>query len=173
MRSYPKEDHFSFVMFLGACALIGLLLQFAHCQTLAVNVVDVHDGDTLRLSFENGFQFDARLQGIDAPELAQHFGGDCRQKLKELTDNTKLKVWIIAEDSYNRKLIKLIGSDYSDINLEMVQNGCAWLASPRRSERDKYRSAFRDAWTQRIGLFSMEGFCQPSKFRKGVCTETP
>lgn len=163
-----------FAWYLGAFIFLMLFVAVdSHCQVLEVTVVSVHDGDTLRLSFPNGFQFDARLHGIDAPELLQNYGETCRSELITRTGTTTLRVWIISEDQYNRKLVKLIRPDFSEINYELLESGCAFPLSPRRSERDKYRKAYANAFKNKIGLFSAEKFCEPYKWRKGTCTETP
>lgn len=172
---YAKEIPF----YIGlAVAMLMIFALEAHCKVYPVGVVTVYDGDSLRLKFENDFEFDARLQGIDAPELTQNYGSYCKTELESQVGigiipnpSINLRVWIIAEDSYNRKLVKLFRPDYSEINFSMIQAGCAWIYSPRKSERKKYRAAFADAYKNQIGLFSAPTFCEPSKYRRGTCTE--
>lgn len=167
-----KKNPFQ-IAFITICAIILIVLSFqmVECKTYAVNVVSVYDGDTLRLSFENDFQFDARLHGIDAPELTQDFGTQCRTTLVNLVAGQTLKVWIISEDRYNRKLVKLFRPDYTEVNYDMIVAGCAWLYSPRKSEKEKYYAAFSAAYLSHAGLFSQTRFCQPSKWRRGTCVE--
>lgn len=160
-----------FYFIVGVSLAILILQMSAHCKLYPVQVVSVYDGDTLRLKFANDFEFDARLHGIDAPELLQKYGENCKVLLEEKTEAENLRAYFIAEDKYNRKLLKLVRPDYSEINFEMIESGCAWIYSPTRSERTRYKEAFKIAWTSNIGLFSDSPFCQPDKWRRGTCQE--
>lgn len=46
-------------------------------QELSVNVVSVHDGDTITVLAAGNEQIKVRLEGIDAPELKQPLGEQC------------------------------------------------------------------------------------------------
>lgn len=174
IKNFMRGFHLNLADFwfvVGVIFTVLILNITAHCKLYPVQVVSIYDGDTLRLKFDNDFEFDARLHGIDAPELAQKFGEFCLKALEQKTSDGGLRAYFIAEDSYNRKLIKLVRADYSEINYELIEAGCAWLYSPTRSERTKYREAFKIAWTSQIGLFGDPPFCEPRKWRKGTCTE--
>ncbi len=186
VNSQPINYRKELPYFIGL--FIALLLIFsvdAHCKVYPVSVVNVIDGDSLRLKFDNDFEFDARLHGIDAPEISQNLGNLCKSRLETLVSGETLRVWFVAEDKFNRKLVKLVRANYSEINLDMIANGCAWLLSPRRSEREKYRKAFADAYDLRTpgkSLFIGAGMatgtppihpknCKPDAYRRGTCQE--
>lgn len=159
-------------------AIFGLFAAVASAQLPRVEVVSITDGDTLRLKFENGFEFDARLHGVDAPELAQPRGINCREVLIKLVANKALRVWIIAEDVFNRKLVKLLDESFSEINIALIGHGCAYLASPRRREKKIYKETFIAAENRRyvgrnetIPYYKPSEYCEPRKFRKGKCPD--
>ena len=59
-------------------------LDAADLATLTGMVVNVHDGDTLRVVDASGTQHRVRLQGIDSPATKQAFGTKARNRLADL-----------------------------------------------------------------------------------------
>ena len=56
-------------------------LDAADLATLTGKVVNVNDGDTLRVVDASGTQHRVRLQGIDSPATKQAFGTKARNRL--------------------------------------------------------------------------------------------
>lgn len=154
---------------IGFALLIFVNSGHGQRKVFPVQIVNVTDGDTLRLKFDNDFDFDARLAGIDAPELSQSFGAECKTNLQNLVAGASLRIWILAEDSYGRKIVVLFRDDYSEINLEVVASGCAWLSSVRRNDRERYKAAYAAALSAQLRIWSEPNPCNPAKFRKGKC----
>ena len=173
---------------LGVCLLVFAAclwsVTVAQCHPVAavelpsVTVKTVYDGDSLRLKFTNGFEFDARLHGVDAPEINQTTGASCKSELQTLTNGQTFRVWIIAEDAYNRKLVKLVDNNFYEVNEHILKHGCAYPLSPRRSEKSRYRRNHANA-NAMAGSVCFCGitirdpllYCQPAKFRRGTCAE--
>ena len=185
-------DFINFPRWIFISAVLGFFVGLANCQAFDVSVVSITDGDTLRLKFTNNFEFDARLQGIDAPELTQTKGAYCKSMLENSVAGQSLKIWIIAEDKFNRKLVKLFRADFQEINLSLISTGCAWKFSTRRNDKKLYTLAYKTAWVNCLGLWSARDGCwqtttnpdigepypsqppapcAPRKFRLGKCPE--
>lgn len=89
-------------------------------------VIGISDGDTITVwdDMDKGI-FKVRLDKIDAPEKKQAFGNKSRQFLSSLIWGKKVSVRFKAVDRYGR-IVGVIYLDGTEINLVMVQNGCAW-----------------------------------------------
>ena len=122
----------------------------------------VHDGDTITM-VAAGLKYQVRLNGIDAPELAQPYGPEARKALAALVLWKKVTVLSMGVDKYGRT----IGNIYSGrsqkgrgatINAQMVQDGWAW----------RYRQ-YSNSWA----LMSHEANAQAHKLGLWVNTEKP
>ena len=117
-------------------SLILLLLTtlcYAEPYTYKAEVLDVHDGDTIKARIDLGFDVsvvkDLRLLEVYAPEFSEARGSDCQKKLHSLipvgieieviTIKTKLGTDKKSFDRY-LAIVKYKGKD---INKEMVD----WL----------------------------------------------
>jgi endonuclease YncB( thermonuclease family) len=103
---------------------------------LPMQVVDITDGDTLRLRtdetggpVEAGETLKVRLIGIDTPEVHpdyECFGDEAESELTRLAGDT---VYVTddrdLEDDYGRTLLYLWAVDGTFINLELVEGGYA------------------------------------------------
>jgi endonuclease YncB( thermonuclease family) len=125
----------------------------------------VVDGDTLELQGEK-----LRLQGIDAPELAQtceadgrpvHCGKLAAEHLDELIGSRPLNCAVEGRDRYGRGLARCQAGG-RDIAEEMTRDG--WALSDRRYSDGRYSGAERDARTGRRGIWAMK-FEDPARWR--------
>jgi endonuclease YncB( thermonuclease family) len=149
---------------------------YSQSRLIPVEVVDIHDGDTLTLKFENGFEFVGRLADIDTPEvdtehpeLSQPKGIDAKANLESLLHIEGLRMWTRSRDYYGRNLVYLVGENYLDINLAMVRNGFAWLNSVSRNNRTTYQKALADAKREKLQIWEAEKPCKPETWRKNKC----
>lgn len=122
-------------------------------QTLNGRVVGVSDGDTLTLLVARQ-SYKIRLAQIDAPEKGQPFGERSRQSLAELVFGQEVSVEVEAEDRYKR-LVGTIRRNGSNINLQQVQRGMAWVYVQYAHDAEmlvaeqQARAARRGLWSQR------------------------
>lgn len=121
-------------------------------QTLSGRVVGVNDGDTLTLLVAHQ-SYKIRLAQIDAPEKGQPFGERSRQSLAELVFGQEVSVEVEAEDRYKR-LVGTIRRNGSNINLQQVQRGMAWVYvqyahdAGMLAAEQQARAASRGLWSQ-------------------------
>ena len=109
-------------------ALLSLALPVAALAGLSGRVVAVHDGDTLTLD-DHGKKVRVRLDGIDAPELAQRYGKSSRSALTRLCRGRAAVVSERTKDEEGRVLgtVTCGGPDGVDANAEQVKQGLAWV----------------------------------------------
>jgi micrococcal nuclease len=115
-----------------------------------------------------------RLLMIDAPELAQRFGGAVREEaLRIIPPGTRVRLDfdVDTHDPYGR-LLAYVWADSLMVNRELVRRGMALVAvyPPNVRYVEMMRAAADSARAERKGLWSGSAFqCAPSDFRAGRC----
>lgn len=138
---------------------------------LKMEVVDITDGDTLRLRtdetggvVEAGETVNVRLIGIDTPEVYPEYecyGDEAEAELRRLAGNT---VYAADDrdlyDDYGRTLLYLWAEDGTFINLALVEGGFAEAirVMPNDAFYDELRAAEDEAAAEGLGMWS----CAPS-----------
>lgn len=125
-----------------------LLLLLLTLPARAQLVVDVHDGDTLRL--QSGQR--VRLWGIDAPELRQPYGVEARDHLARLVKGKVVRLEPHGEDRYGRLLaVVVVGS--VRCNESLLRAGLAWWYRKYSPSERIYEGLERVARAGRVGLW--------------------
>jgi micrococcal nuclease len=115
-------------------------------------VLKVHDGDSVTL-LSDGVQHEARLAGIDAPELRQEFGRYAKSTLAALVEGRVVTFTDTGHDRYHRNLVRM-HVEGLDVNAEMVRSGMAWRYSAYTSDpvlaaaEEEARRFHRGLWSQ-------------------------
>ena len=135
-------------------------------------VVGVADGDTITILDVNNFQYKIRLEGIDAPESKQDFGGKSKENLSNLVFGRQVTVITGKVDKYGRYVGKVLVGDV-DANLEQIRAGFAWHYKQYADEQipeDQllYAAEETKAKKAKIGLWSMPNSVAPWEWRAGV-----
>ena len=138
---------------------------YAFSAEITGRVIGVSDGDTITVldDMDQG-KFRIRLDKIDAPEKKQAFGNKSRQFLSSLIWGKKVSVRFKAVDRYGR-IVGVIYLDGTEINLVMVQNGCAWHYG-YFDKTPSYIEAEKQARTEKKGLWQVTNPVNPYNFRK-------
>ena len=158
-----------FFRIIGAIISIFVFLStVAHCQTVQGNALAFIDGDTIQFRQNNGKVYKVRLIGIDAPEIKQDFGRECKDLLKSRTFGKPLTLQVFDVDMYKRPLAKISTPTIADVNLFMLENGCAWSYSPPMALKTAYESAEATAQNNHAGLWENEFALPPWQFRRSV-----
>ena len=133
-------------------------------------VIGISDGDTITVldDMDKGI-FKVRLDKIDAPEKKQAFGNRSKQFLSSLILGRKVSVRFKAVDRYGR-IVGVIYLDGTEINLVMVQNGCAWHygyfdKTPSYIEAEKQAKTEKKGLWQALKPVNPYNFCKQSKKR--------
>lgn len=155
--------------------IIGLFLLFAasgvEAGTLSVvgqnrwvQVLSVHDGDTLRT--DKGEKI--RLLGINSPEVAnqgkpgQVMGDKAKQRLTKLVAGKRVHLQMDKEkkDIYKRTLAQVFLRDGSWINAQMVREGLAYVYTfaPNFRWAGKLMQAEAEARRNKLGIWKTKRF---------------
>ncbi|QMT34053.1 thermonuclease family protein [Conchiformibius steedae DSM 2580] len=134
-------------------------------------VTAVSDGDTVRVSDNQGRSHKIRLAFIDAPETTQTHGAESREALAKLVQGREVDVEIVDIDRYRRQVARL-SSGKRDINYLQIQHGHAWhyqsIAKRNQAKDDfaRYAAAEQHARRQHIGLWQHPRPLAPWDYRK-------
>lgn len=127
-------------------------------------VVRVRDGDSLVVLGE-GAPVEVRLDGVDAPELVQAFGGRAKRCVAELAFGKPVRLEIRGRDKYDRELAEVFLADGRSLNRELVSAGCAWWFRRYSTDRDLEARELQ-ARTERRGLWADPDPVPPWDFRE-------
>ncbi|MEG4407200.1 thermonuclease family protein [Microcoleus sp. MON2_D5] len=160
-----------------APAITAQVSQVTNTQINA-QVVSVSDGDTLMIRNSNGQNITVRLACIDTPEIDQEGGKEASNRLSTLLPKgTSIKVQPVYKGLFEHKfLVVLIVFGNKNINLQMVQEGQAWVYEHYISIgkcgtiAQELRQAQTTAQQQGIGLWNQNSPCPPWNYRKNQCS---
>ena len=150
--------------------LLSLACAAAQASTLTGKVVRVADGDTITVLDSHNQQHRIRFLGIDAPERSQAYGNYCRKNLAEKIAGETVEVDYQKRDRYGR-FTGTVYFDGRDINLEQLQDGCAWFYRYYARELNKdMRKAYDEAEAQAreagLGLWRDPNPINPYEYRR-------
>ncbi len=161
--------------------LLGIvgLLTFS-CHTVLANsyvtgeleglVIHVADGDTITVLTADNVQHRIRLNGIDAPEKYQAFGGKARQHLDNMVYRKQVTVTLFGKDKYGRDIGKIATDEYDDVNAIMIQDGFAWHYA-QFYPSSEYAALQEEAQNESLGLWADPNPIPPWEFRKWKKTQ--
>ena len=129
----------------------------AATHTIEGRIVGVHDGDTITLLDAENRQPKIRLDGIDAPERGQPFGGASQRQLAKLLANREAVAECSKTDRYRREVCKVL-VDGADAGLEQIRAGMAWYFRRYGKElppdrQQQYADLEAQAQAERRGLW--------------------
>jgi micrococcal nuclease len=184
IRIYWKDSLLNILILICTSLLLFLLLTSAISQaiirTVEGTVIQVTDGDALKIVTAEGTKLTVILYGIDAPEVerinritgliskqGQPYGKSSYEVLKAKVLRRKVKVDIIDIGRYKR-MVGIVYLDGRDINLEMVRGGWAWAYREYldRPYASVYLNAEKEARDKRSGLWYERNPQPPWEFRK-------
>jgi micrococcal nuclease len=139
------------------------------CQG-TVKLNRVVDGDTVVAeTLLNGAQqqIRIRLANIDAPEMTQAGGEESKAHLSALIPHdTQLSVRIFDQDRYHRYIGEIYRNDMAvDYNLEMVQDGQAWVYTSYCRDLKFWLPLEEEARVRGVGLWSDPNPTPPWEYR--------
>lgn len=90
-------------------------------------ILEVIDGNTLKVSTIEDDTFMVKLKGVDAPELTQEFGQESLNYLKQLVDTKNVLVEYSGKDRWGNRLVYVTTKNGKNINEMMIKNGYGWV----------------------------------------------
>ncbi len=145
---------------LVAALLVAVLAAVAACSpaaedTAAATVERVIDGDSVELAL-GGEVMEARLIGVNAPELADCQGRAAREALTELVEDRSLAVESFGNDRFGRRLVALAANGES-VNRALVSRG--WALALHDGEGEEWLDDMDDAASRGLGMWGMADEC--------------
>lgn len=143
----------------------------ASAHEFSARVSAVSDGDSIRVTDENGQKHRIRVAYIDAPELAQAGGKASREALKKQLDGKTVRISVFDKDQYGREVAKVV-ADGQDAGLTQLENGHAWhyvsIAKRQQNSFDYAEYAYAEAAARqkRSGLWREQNPQAPWDYRK-------
>jgi micrococcal nuclease len=126
-----------------------------------VEVLEVVDGDTLRVVLDGGEE-EVRLLGINAPEHDECFGDRAREALEQRLAGGPLRLGEGTErDQYGRLLAYAYAGD-TLLNLALVQNGLALALHAEHPRLAEFLQADEQAYSGGIGIWAVDACGPPS-----------
>lgn len=143
--------------------LLFLFLRVSYATELQGWVVQVLDGDTIEVLYDNK-PVRVRLANIDAPEKTQAYGSWSTNKLKWLVAGKPVTVTYTETDRYGR-VLGVVETKHININRSLVIAGAAWVYE--RYNTDTALPALQsEAQKQNRGLWADSQPVSPWKWRR-------
>lgn len=116
------------MLWVKAVALLFVLLAPCVAGAWSGQVVDVHDGDSLRVQCDDGEVLKVRIYGVDCPELGQPYGDDARELTSQLVLGQRVEVVPTGQrPSYGREVALISIPGRGILQEKLVTDGLAWV----------------------------------------------
>lgn len=133
--------------------------------TLDAHVLEVKDGNCLRVIDGKRCIHQIRLSGSDAPELSQPGGMDAKRRLEELVGDKSVRILHRWFDRRGRILGKVYAGD-TWINQILIDEGLAWFYDPD-GDAPELESHQATAKSRKIGIWQRTNPVPPWWYRLG------
>lgn len=90
-------------------------------------IVEVVDGNTLKVSTIEDDTFTVKLKGVDAPELGQEFAEESLNYLQKLITDKNVIVEYSGKDRWGNRLVYVTTKNGKSINQMMIKGGYGWV----------------------------------------------
>ena len=146
--------------------LAAIFFLATSAQAEPATVVNVVDGDTLKVATEQGITI-VRLYGVDSPERSQAHGQSARDFVASMVFGKIVDVASVGRDRYGRTVaLVMVGTQC--LQEQLLLQGYAWVYPQYCRER------FCQAWTtlqgisagNKVGLWMDPAPVQPWVWRK-------
>lgn len=148
-----------------ALALAGPLRADEPFETVRGMVVDVTDGDTVRVRVEGRIE-KVRLYGIDCPEKKQKFGRDATLFTASRVMGREVTLERRGVDHYGRTIAVIHAGGPTSLNEEIVKEGFAWWLTSKAPRDIALQMAEWDARNARRGLWAQNAPVPPWTWRR-------
>jgi endonuclease YncB( thermonuclease family) len=128
------------------------------------DVIEVPDGDDIKLVTASNVPYRVRLAGIDAPQMGQAYAEEAKKALSGKVLHRSVQVEVGNHDGYRRVVGELyLGTRW--INLEMIAAGLAWRIAGSSSD-EQITKAEETAREAKVGLWLEAYQLPPWEYRR-------
>jgi endonuclease YncB( thermonuclease family) len=146
-------------------------------KKVSAEIKHCHDGDTCRIVTESGLWFNARLAGIDAPEVGRYgksksagqpMGDQSRDSLDSLVVKKKnVTIRQVDLDPYNRPVVEIyVGEECANIKLLELGMAERYKGKTKRIDKSQYDAAEQKAKSNKAGIWSITNYVSPQDWRR-------
>ncbi len=120
--------------------------------TFTATVTSVVDGDTVRVTLDDGSALPVRLDGINCPETGEPYSTQARNATRVMLFTKRAQLKGTDVDRYSRLVARVVVEGL-DMSLELVKSGLACHFT-RYSSDQRLASAERDARLKGLGFWT-------------------
>jgi len=129
-----------------------------------VKVIEVIDGNTLKVKTEAKDIFVIVLRGVDAPEVGQNYGNISKVAVEKRVLGKKVHLLSFGKDRFGNTLGEVRLKDGTWLHEELLQQGLAWKSiDNNNSKHIQYELESRE---KKIGLWSDTNPTPPWIFKR-------
>ena len=129
----------------------------AQSVTLAGEITQVTDGDSLTLKTADGKEHALRLYGVDAPEGGRPFSEAASAFVAKAALGSAVTAQVLGgPDRHGRTVARVLSGDGQDLGLALATAGLAWWQPQQAPDDALLRDAERAARQARRGLWEDE-----------------
>ncbi len=128
-------------------------------------VVEVVDGDTLRVIRREGGTVKVRLYGIDCPEKGQRYGKEARRLAHRLSYGRVVLIESRGKGRYGRTIGNVILPGGENLIHELVRAGACWWYRRYAKENETLKRLEGEAREAKRGLWANPNPVPPWKWR--------
>lgn len=173
-RDVRKMIRNLFIFAVASALLAASIFAAAAPLTMQVHLEGIADGDTIYVRDTNKqVSYRVRLAMIDAPESKQEYGLQSKGALQQLLRGVGVvTLHIESTDRYGRLIAIVEDERQRNINLQMVNQGAAWVYR-QYAQRGAFASMYstfaeaeRAARSRQLGLWNNPNPVEPWRFRR-------
>lgn len=130
------------------------------------HVIEVIDGDTVKILDDRIGEITIRLAGIDCPELKQEFGEEAKKALEMRVLGVVALFMAKGDDGFGRTIARVWSlPEFNDVNKILLEEGLAWYyrGYPKIKEFEDIELSAR---SKKLKIWSAENPVSPADFRK-------
>ncbi len=90
-------------------------------------ILEVVDGNTLKVSTIENDTFIVKLKGVDAPEFGQEFAQESLNYLQELVADKNVLIEYSGKDRWGNRLVYVTTKNGKSVNELMIKEGYGWV----------------------------------------------
>jgi endonuclease YncB( thermonuclease family) len=149
----------------------AILPAAVYADVLTGKVIEVQEGDLVKVLDATQAEHVVRIAGIDAPDLQQSYGQAARRHLSVMLTGMPVSVQLRERDKEGVVVGKVLQGS-TDIGLVQLREGMAWHATKHQDQqsaddRRLYADAEAQARKERVGLWRERKPKAPWDFVKG------
>ncbi|MCB0495021.1 MAG: thermonuclease family protein [Cyclobacteriaceae bacterium] len=124
------------------------------------SILEVVDGNTLKVTTVEHDTFLVKLKGIDAPEPGQEFSNESKEYLQNLVNRKGVNIEYSGKDRWGNRLVNVTTKKGESVNNLMLSEGYAWVDRFFLNQADLMTKQ-DEAKTKKYGLWNQEDPMEP------------